>query len=245
MKKFKLIYMLKDCDFFGFKDGDSETGGEEAKEEGGGTESQDTPGQTSKPQLAQVKPETSAANDTSLQGKPKKTETEDSAKSSILHFLFKKVDLINSTDDQKKNKFLISKLLKSSRKKVKKKESFHYKIKNLNRFFHPKRKAVKKGFRRISYKIQENLRYNGFPNIYSDLLESMQVDFESIPPQVERVEPETPSNLFSGMGPEKERLPADEETILPFDDILRIAENVQRESENPFFEILPLGVEPI
>jgi hypothetical protein len=246
IKKFKLFYMLKDCDFFDLKSKDKEEKEDKKKDKKKEKSEKNFDTQLAQKEIKENKSKESKESEKKEENNEAEIPSNiDSSQSSILNFLFKKVNLINSNDEVKKSDFLINKLLKNPKTKKPKHQHFHYSIKNLNRFFHPRKKQSKTKFRKISYQIQKNLRYNSFPNIYSGIINSMRLNFESIPPQIERIEEPSSKTSFLGLSPESERLPADEETILAFDDIIGIAELLEDSHENPFYEILPLGIEPV
>jgi hypothetical protein len=238
MKKIKLVYMLKDCDFFNFKSlNEIESNSESSEKKTSENEKEETKDvESDKGEKEVVESdknkfnESNTANNTSVDA--------------ILKFIDKKEQILNSKPNRKKNKFLINQLLKNKEDHIQVKSKFHYKIKKLNMFFNPKKASIKRSLKKISSKIEKNMRYNNLPNIYSNIIHSMEESIESLPPQIEFINGKVSNSVFTGIKPENERLPANEETILPFNEIEDIANMLKNPNQNPYYEILPLGIEP-
>lgn len=227
MKKIKLVFLLKKCDFFKFQSEKAQDKEQEQKEgpaKESGREPEPVPTEQAQPASAEP-----VAN---------------SSIESVLKILNKKRNNLKSENNSKVSRFIVKDLLSNPEDHSSKKAGFHYKIKNLTRFFHPKKSFIKKSFRKISRKIEKELRYNGIPNIYSEMIGSMQELIQSFPPKIEFIEKTIAKSIFEGVQPENEKLPANEETILPFADLEEVAKVLNEPNENPYYEILPLSIDP-
>lgn len=231
--------MLKDCDFFKFQSEKTEnkTGENEAKK------NKEKEAENKKEETKEKNGTNEKKNEENASKQTQEKLPLNSSINSILDFLVKKNKSFKSDDKPKMNKFLVKELLENPEDHSEKKANFHYKIKNLTKFFHPKKSLTRKIFRKISKKIEKDLRYNDFPNIYNEMIGTMEELIQSFPPKIEHVEKEIPKSIFEGVQPESEKLPANEETILPFTDLEEVTKVLHRQNQNPFYEILPLSID--